>query len=61
MSYHTPIIIEMGDFTPFSEPSASRFGARGFNERIMGTNHYKQAFDNEFTTLKFDMTPLVFY
>ena len=37
-----------------------RQGIQWKNHR-MGTNHYKQAFDHDFTTLKFDMTPLVFY
>ena len=37
-----------------------RQGIQGKNHG-MGTNHYKQALDHEFTTLKFVMTPLVFY
>ena len=33
----------MGELTPFSKPSASRFGARGFQELYpeTGTDHYK--------------------
>ena len=49
----------MGESTPYSESSASRFGTRGSNEKNhrMGTNHHKLAFDYKFTTLKFVMTP----
>ena len=51
----------MGELTPFSKPSASRFGARGFQELYpeTGTDHYK--LEKTWECFSLYMTPLVFF